>query len=279
MRILPTLLLAGLALSARAAEPLELRLMTWNLRYASVQPPHAWSERRPLMQELIRREAPDVLGTQEGLYGQLLELAAGLPEYDWIGQGRAGGSTDEFCAVFYRRDRFEAVTYHHFWLSDTPETVGSMTWGNQYRRMVTGVRLRDRGTGREVEVWNTHFDHEVQIARQKSAALIRDRLAAIPSDLPFVLVGDFNAIAGASPSHQILTIEAGLTDTWDAAPTRRNADLNTFNDFAPPRREGRRIDWILARRPAAVTAAGIVDFADSASFPSDHFPVTATVRY
>jgi endonuclease/exonuclease/phosphatase family metal-dependent hydrolase len=278
MRLLLFLLLVG---TAAAGDPvaLQLRAMTFNLRYASNQPGEAWAERRPVMQALLAREAPDVFGTQEGLYQQLRDVAADLPDYEWIGLGRAGGSKDEFCAIFFRRERFAPVAFDHFWLSDTPATVGSMTWGNKYRRMVTWVRLRDRATGREFEVWNTHFDHEVEAARQKSAALLRDRIAQVDPAVPLLLLGDFNCVAGASRAHEILTREAGLTDTWDAAPQRANAELNTFNGFASPKRDGERIDWILARRPAAVAAAAIVDYTGLPRFPSDHFPVTATVRF
>ena len=265
--------------SAAGQSPLELRVMTYNLRYANMQRGEAWPDRLPVMTGLIKREAPDVFGTQEGLYQQLRDIAAGLPAYDWIGLGRAGGSHDEFAAIFYRRDRFEPVEFDHFWLSDTPDVVGSMTWGNKYRRMVTWVRLRDRSTGREFEVWNTHFDHQVEEARQKSAALIRDRLAKVGPSLPLILTGDFNCAAGNSVAYDILTKEAGLTDTWTAAATRENEDLNSFNDFKPPLHDGVRIDWILARKPASVTKAGVVDYEGLPRFPSDHFPVIATVRF
>lgn len=280
MRTLAVLLLGLVATSALAADaPLVLRVMTYNLRYANDRAPNAWPDRRPVMQALIAREAPDVIGTQEGLYPQLRELAAGLPDYEWIGLGRAGGSQDEFCAIFYRRDRFEPVAFDHLWLSDTPEVVGSITWGHRFRRMATWVRLRERATGRVFEIWNAHFDHEVEEARQKSATLLGGRIAKVDAKLPLLLVGDFNCLAANSRAHEIFTKEAGLTDTWDAAPQRTNADLNTFNNFETPKRDGERIDWILARRPAAVEAAGIVSYEGFAQFPSDHFPVTATVRF
>ncbi len=278
MRLALLLAFAAAALPAFGA-PLALRVMTYNLRYASPQSPHAWPDRLPLMQALIARDTPDVIGTQEGLYLQLRELAAGLPDYEWIGLGRGGGSQDEFTAIFFRRDRFEPVAFDHFWLSDTPHVIGSITWGPKYRRMASWVRLRDKSTGREFEVWNTHFDHEVEEARQKSAALLRDRLAQVKPDLPVVLTGDFNCPAGKSVAHEILTRDAGLVDTWDAAPERTNADLNTYNAFATPRHDGVRIDWILTRGAAAVDSAGIIDYEGLAQFPSDHFPVTATIRF
>ena len=275
--LLAFVIVAGLSAAERVA--LELKVMTYNLRYASPRPPHAWPERRPLMQALIEREAPDVFGTQEGLYLQLRELAAGLPAYEWIGLGRAGGSKDEFAAVFYRRDRLEPVAFDHFWLSGTPEVVGSMTWGNKYRRMVTWVRFRERSTGREFYFWNTHFDHQVEEARQKSAALIRERIAQLDPAVPLLLVGDFNCLGGRSRAYEILTKEGGLADTWVLAPRRQNEDMNSFNDFKPARREGERIDWILARPPVAVEQAAVVSYDESAPYPSDHFPVTAVVRF
>ena len=272
-----------LTLSANAAgietTPLELKVMTYNLRYASALPPNAWPERRPFMQALIEREAPDVIGTQEGLYLQLRELAAGLPRYEWIGLGRGGGSRDEFAAVFYRRDRLEPIAFDHFWLSDTPEVIGSITWGHTYRRMVTWVRFRERATGREFYFWNTHFDHQVEEARQKSATLIRDRLAKPEPGVPLLLVGDFNCAAGGSRAYTILTEEAGLVDTWKVAAKRQNQDLNSFNDFKPAAHLSERIDWILARNPAEVSQAAIVSYDEAEPYPSDHFPVTATVRF
>lgn len=253
--------------------------MSYNLRYASAQPPNAWPERRPAMRELIRREAPDLIGTQEGVYPQLRELASDLLDYDWIGLGRDGGSRGEFMAVFYRRDRFEPLAFDHFWLSDTPSVIASTTWGHSNRRMVTWVRFRDRASGREFEFWNTHFDHQVEDARQRAALLIRDRLALTDPNVPLLLVGDFNCAAGASRAYTILTEEAGLADTWTLAARRRNEDFNTFNGFLPVVRGSIRIDWILARRPLAVSQAAIVDHDGRAAVPSDHFAVTATVRF
>jgi hypothetical protein len=48
------------------------------------------------MAELLRREEPHLLGTQEGLDRQLRDIAADLgPRYSWLGTGRAGGRRDE----------------------------------------------------------------------------------------------------------------------------------------------------------------------------------------
>ncbi len=256
-----------------------LCVMTYNLRYASATPPNAWPDRRPLMRELIMNAAPDVIGTQEGLHAQLQDLAGDLPDYAWTGVGRDDGKTKgEFMAVFYRRARLEALTTNHFWLSDTPEIPGSTTWGNKNRRMVTWLKFRDRNTGGEFILFNTHFDHEVQLAREKSAALIRQRIAALPPELPVLLIGDFNAAAGRTKAFDLLTKDGFLTDTWLAAKERGNDGVNSFNGFQPLVRNGERIDWILARGHGPVHRTEIVTFSRDGRFPSDHFPIISRLQ-
>ncbi len=47
-----------------------MKVMTFNLKFASSQSPNSWDERRPVMRELIKQSAPDIIGTQEGFYHQ-----------------------------------------------------------------------------------------------------------------------------------------------------------------------------------------------------------------
>lgn len=286
-----TFLCIGLPSATRAAQdpPVpapftdELRVMTFNLRYAGVTPPNSWAERRPVMRELLRREAPDIIGTQEGLYQQIKDIASDLsPDYDWIGLGREGGSRGEFMAVFYRKDRLEPVEYDHFWLSDTPEVIASRSWGNNVRRMVTWVRFRDLKSGtpdaREFYFWNTHFDHQSQPSREKSAALVLERVNALNTALPVILVGDFNAAAGTNKAYEILVRPDAFADTWTTA-AQRGEEVGTFHGYREPSRPGTRIDWILTRGPVAALATEVVTFSQSGQYPSDHFPVTARLRF
>lgn len=280
-RIFVRLAVAGLMLPALAAAQVperaapELVVATCNLRYAGDPSPNSWPERRPALKALFDAYRPDVIGTQEGLYHQIKDLAADLPGYDWIGLGRDGGSHGEFMAVFYQRDRLEPLEFDHFWLSDTPRVIASRSWGNALPRMVTWVRFRDRSTGRELHFWNTHLDHEAQAAREQAAELIRQRIGQLPPDVPLLLVGDFNAVAGANRAYDILARESGLTDTWFAARERRNEEANSFTGFEPLKHEGRRIDWILARGASEVRATEAVTLRPSGRWPSDHLPIIA----
>ncbi|HKS38335.1 MAG TPA: endonuclease/exonuclease/phosphatase family protein, partial [Verrucomicrobiae bacterium] len=215
----------------------------------------------------------------EGVYDQLKDIHADLPGYEWIGLGRDGGSRGEFMAVFYRKDRFEPLEYNHFWLSDTPNVIASTTWGNSNRRMVTWVRFRDARTKQDFYFFNTHLDHQIQPAREKGAALIRERVDSLKTTLPVLLVGDFNAVAGKNKAYDILVGEGVFTDTWTVAKERRNAEFNTFTGFNEPKKDGARIDWILARGPLTVASTEVVTFSKDGQFPSDHFPVVAWLQF
>jgi endonuclease/exonuclease/phosphatase family metal-dependent hydrolase len=266
------------AQTATTGAPGTLTVMTYNLKFANSNPPNAWPQRRPLMGALIEKLAPDVFGTQEGLYDQLQDLTADLPAFQWIGLGRDGGSRGEFMAVFYRTARLEPLAFDHFWLSDTPTVIGSKTWGPKLARMVTWVKFRDRQTKREFIFVNTHFDHQVQAAREKSAQLVREHIATVDAKLPVLLVGDFNAAAGHNQAYLILTEDKSLTDTWTTARERVNDGIGTCNGFKAIQKDGPRIDWILSRGEVAADRIEIVTFSRDGQFPSDHCPVVAKLR-
>ncbi|MGZ8920691.1 MAG: endonuclease/exonuclease/phosphatase family protein [Limisphaerales bacterium] len=256
-----------------------LKVMTYNLRYASTNKPNAWPDRRPIMKDCLTKADPDIIGTQEGVYYQINELERDLPQYRWIGTGRDGGSRGEFMAIFYKHERFEPLEYDHFWLSDTPEVIGSTTWGNTNRRMVTWVRFKDRTTGVEFYLVNTHFDHQIQPAREKAAALLLDRAKKLKADLPLIVMGDFNAKAGANKAFEILTADNWLTDTWNTAREKRGQVVATFNNFRDAIPGDNRIDWILTRNVDAPAWIEINTCEKDGQFPSDHFPVTVEIRW
>jgi endonuclease/exonuclease/phosphatase family metal-dependent hydrolase len=144
--------------------------------------------------------------------------------------------------------------------------------------MVTWVRFSDRQTLREFYHFNTHFDHQVQVAREKSSELLRRRVLALNTSLPILLTGDFNAGAD-NKAYQILTGDGFFADTWPLAKERRREGLGTFNGFRGIPTDGKRIDWILVRGKAEIDAEEIVTFSRAGQFPSDHFPLVAWMRW
>lgn len=186
---------------ARADEPADLRVMSFNIRYgtASDGEDH-WEKRRELLFTTIEAFKPDLLGTQEVLAFQADELKKRLKGYGFVGAGRDDGKGEgEMTPIYFRTDRFEKLDEGHFWLSETPETPGSKSWDTSLPRVASWVKLREKASKREFYFLNTHFDHRGRTARLESAKLVRKRLAALPGDSPIVVTGDFNSGEGSEP--------------------------------------------------------------------------------
>lgn len=260
--------LAAFVLPAAAAD---LTVMSFNVRTLNAQDgPNAWDKRRDLFVDTIRQVHPDVMGTQELFKRQADDTVAKLPEYAWFGRDRFGKHDEEHMGIFYRKDRLKLVDSGDFWLSDTPDKVGSITWGNVFPRMVNWGLFERLDDHRRFYLLDTHFPYRDQDedARTRSAKEIAAWIAKLPADVPVIFTGDFNT-EPSSQAHAILT--ATLKDAWQTAP-KQEGPAKTFHDFTG--KATSQIDWILYRgvKPAWVRT---VTTSKDGRYPSDHFPVAA----
>ncbi|RYX82289.1 endonuclease/exonuclease/phosphatase family protein [bacterium] len=266
------------ALPLRNHEIMPLETMTFNLRFASNTPPNAWPQRRPVMAETIRQNAPDIIGTQEGFYPQIRDIVADNPQYEWVGVARDGGEEGESVSILYRKERLQLLDQGQFWLSDTPEVVASKSWGNTLNRVTKWAKFRDLQSNREFYFVDTHLDHESQNSREKSAELISARIRAFNTDLPVVLVGDFNVVSPYNPVYDTF-MKAGFTDTRFSALERLGPNYDSYHGYAPPASHGAHIDWILTRGEVKSLASRLIDFQQGGQYPSDHFPILTTLDW
>ncbi len=265
----------------------DVRVMAFNIRYGTAQDgPNSWENRRELVLETVKAFGPDVLGTQECLKFQADYLAANLPGYGFVGAGRNDGrDAGEMCAIFYRSDRFEKLDQGHFWLSETPGTVGSRGWDAALPRMATWVRLRAlEDTLGAFVVVNTHFDHAGVKARFVSARLVSTEAWALRGGVPAIVMGDFNSPADLTRGRPYMELLSGagdstraLVDTYRAVHSSPGPSEGTFNAFRGLI-DGARIDWILVTPDVEVLEGDIDRRHRRGSYPSDHFPVTAVLR-
>ena len=257
--------------AAFACDAASLRIMTFNVRYpAKGDGVNVWEARRDLLVETVRAHHPDLMGTQELFQLQGDYIVSKLPDYAWFGRSRRGDHTDEHMGVFYRKDRLELVDSGDFWLSETPETVGSMSWGVTLPRMVTWGDFKDKQTGQTFRYMNTHFAHrrEDEEARTNSARVIVDRLKALPEGRTVILTGDFNTGMDSEAHRQLATV---LTDPWSA---EAKGPAGTFHGFrGTPGRA--RIDWIMFRGALIPKSMETITDHQGEVYPSDHFPVLA----
>lgn len=276
MRVLSSLFAMLLAMPLQAKDDSTLTVMSFNLRYGTANDgENSWPNRDHLVKRVFEHRDADIVGVQEALAFQLDEITTEFPHYAVIGVGRDDAMTaGEYSAILYRADRFIVDSSGTFWLSDTPETVASTSWGNSIPRISTWARLIDRYSGKAVYVFNTHFDHRSQESREKSSQLIRDRIAKRAHDDPVVLMGDFNA--GESNPAITSINESDLIHTYRALHPDQAA-VGTFNAFTG-KSDGEMIDHIFVAPGVKILGADIDRTNDNGRYPSDHNPVWATVE-
>lgn len=273
-RLCLTLLIALLALPT-FAEPLELAVMSFNIRYGTANDgDNAWPKRRELVVETIKHFDPDVFGVQECLEFQAEYIGETLKGYRWIGIGRDQNGSGEMTAIFYRTRDLTPIKSENFWLSETPEVPGSQSWDAAITRMATWVRFYHPETDRFFNFVNTHFDHRGREAREQSAKLMATRLDALGSTEPTIVTGDFNATGGDSKPWQAFA-DAGYSDSWLKAPERKGPET-TWSGFKEPDILGtKRIDWVLFKGPVEPLYIEAITYNSDGQYPSDHLPVFA----
>lgn len=261
-----------------AAGPQALHVITFNIRYGTAKDGlNHWYLRRAMVFDLIKRHNPDILGVQEALRFQIDEILSALPEYAFVGVGRDDAKDKgEFSAILYRRSRFTPASQGTFWLSDTPETPGSMTWGNKIPRVCSWARFQDQVSGRHFYVYNAHLDHQSQPSRLQSANLIMERIGARSPQEPFIITGDFNA-GESNPA--LATFLNGTPiktrDTFRVLNPDEKA-VGTFMEFKG-HTTTQKIDYILTPEGMAIHSAAILHDNVNGRYPSDHFPVSAVI--
>ena len=300
------------ALSAFAATPAEMRVGSYNIRYEHGDrgTENAWEERREDLADLMRRMDLDIVGLQEVEPGQAAFLTNALPQYALLGEFRnADRKSGEASPILFRKSRFAVEASGSFWLSETPEAPGSKSWNTACTRICTWVRLVDGASGQTFSFLNTHTDHASRLARIEGMKLIvESRLAAIaPNGTPVILTGDHNCleteetaqiamrrlknalyISETPPAGPWRSLncwcwqddEVPCSKAWRRSPDDRNAQIAEDAPFA--RRYafgGPRIDYIYVS--AGTRVKSYATYADARPgkklYPSDHFPVTATV--
>lgn len=266
--------------SSAGSDVEKLTVMTFNIRYDNPSDaPNNWDNRKEWVAEMIRFNAPDVVGLQEVLVGQLNDLRALLPGYGVIGRGRDDGREGgEYSAILYDKSKFQLVEENTSWLSATPDVAGSLGWDAACNRVLTKGEFRIMKTGRKFTFYNTHFDHVGKIARSESAKMVKDAVRNSSERMPVIVTGDFNATPD-DDVYENLTTDSPLTDALTIAGKSYGPEW-TFHDFGRLAADDRpRIDYVFVTSNLAVDSYFNLAEQRGDRFLSDHNPVIVTVEF
>ncbi|MEO1288932.1 MAG: endonuclease/exonuclease/phosphatase family protein [Chloroflexota bacterium] len=255
-----------------------MRVMTFNVRGSFHDDgDNDWDKREAFNIATIKKWNPDIIGFQEAQEGNLSSYENELTDYTFE-LGLLSIRDAENChrvPIFWKSERFTKVDAGGYYLGDD-STAFEAGWDATYPRAVTWVVLCENDTETDFVVINTHFPHarDVDATRRKCAELIIEHLRGSFSNLPQLVMADFNALP-KSPAYQAF-MDAGYIDSYHASPY--NSDLSTFHGFQGENFEhdGLRIDWILgydSEGRISITDCRVIMDAEPPIYPSDHYPI------
>ena len=250
---------------------------TFNIRYDTPRDSiNQWSNRAPVVSSLIRFHQFDILGTQEGLKNQLDDIEKDLPEYDRYGVGRDDGvSKGEHSAIFYKREKFTVLDSGDFWLNEHPDKPG-FGWDSKHNRICTWLKLKEKKSKKSFYVFNVHYDHQGVQARNESSKLVMKKINEIAGDKPVIFMGDLNG-NHQSDWYKYINNSGKLKDVL-LEVKHPYINNGSFNSFTPNNPSKEIIDHIFTSKHFKVERYGILTDTYHNKFPSDHFPLLATVQ-
>lgn len=274
MKLLLSLITVLVLAVAGMAQP--IKVMSYNIRYNNPKDGiNAWPLRKDKVAELINGQKPDIIGLQEVLHQQKVDLAGLLPNnYGAVGVGRDNGKqAGEYACIMYNTNRFKVQQSGTFWLSEKPDVPGSKGWDARIPRICTWAQLADKSTGVLVWVFNTHFDHQGEQARLESAKLLINKMAEMAGLDVVVVTGDFNTTPSSEPYKVMLG--AAKPALKDAFSYNHHGPEATGTGFKVDGKAANRIDYIFTSQDVNLLSHWILDTQHNGYYPSDHLPVIA----
>ncbi len=249
-----------------------MKIVTFNLRCDRQQDgDNCFIYRQPLILRAIERERPDVICFQEVLPHMAVWLKSSLGDYYMAGCGRSEKLDGEQLTVAFRKDGYQLLEMHTFWLSETPMTPGSRYPGqSSCPRTCTDAVLMEEESRRVFRVLNTHLDHVGLEARERglSQILRHAEEARLFPHAPMILAGDFNAEPDSEEMRPLSAWEGLVNVTKNIGVT-----YHGYGKADDPE----QIDYIVLK--GALACRNVAKWTDKENgvFLSDHYPVCADI--
>ncbi|WP_321995550.1 endonuclease/exonuclease/phosphatase family protein [Draconibacterium orientale] len=235
-----------------------IKVMSFNLRNEVDSDPQTLEQRKYNIKQVILDNEPDVLGVQE--------IAADWMS-DWLSSELNAAGYDKYLSsgqfgspkiIYYKRSRFSRTNQGTFQMQFTDNRAG--TW----------VVLKELNTKNSYFFCNSHWTTVSSEERLLGVRVILDEIKTNSGELPLVVLGDFNAQPGA-PEITALLDNDGL-DLYCAHGEKGETYHRWQNTGV------KKIDWILCCKKLSVESAAIIKTSYNGFWPSDHWPITATLK-
>ena len=235
----------------------------------------SWFYRAKLFNLDIEQVNPDIICFQEATPTHFKYFTKVLEGYSGTITYRDESKSSEGCPIFYKTSLFDLVDEGHFWLSETPDKI-SISWNSAYYRICSYVILKEKESGINFVVFNTHLDSSSEEARINGIKLVLSKINEFGGYRSF-LMGDFNDFLGSD------TLNYALSNFLDSQAVADVTDDGcTYQDWGEKLYKG-RIDFIMISRTGIkVNLYNILQKEETShknEYSSDHYPIYINVSF
>lgn len=262
-------------------DSLPIEVVSSNIRYDDPEDiPYSWEQRKEILADLVQKNRPHIIATQEGWYGQIEDLVVLLPNHVLCDQHRQWDKQRMYPNFFLDSSRVKILQSGDRWLSETPEISGSKSFESVWPRLMCWaiVRLVDRPVPIELFLVNVHLDHIQAKTRAAQAKVLAQQIKLLnTARLPLILMGDFNDYPDSETRQVIMGNLPRLYDPWERLNKKEKPSFHAFGCTS----EGPRIDWVLLDNRLQAEAIDL-DYTCEEKlgsgqvrkiYPSDHYPL------
>ncbi|MDF2567549.1 MAG: Endonuclease/exonuclease/phosphatase [Oscillospiraceae bacterium] len=266
-----------------------IKVVSFNLRRDGIfSKKNRWDSRKKFIVDIIKNSDASIIGVQELLPCMKKDIGNLLCDYIIIGEGRDKDDTSEHSDIILKSEDITIDLFTTFWISKNPKRSGSRAFLTFFPRICTVVELTLKNSDKKIRVFNTHFDHISKIARNLGVNLILKTIDELNKvkPLPTILMGDFNAKPNSNTIkklslnlHDYDTIR--MHDVFYHIPKSQLEKFtdfrNTYHGFSGKLKKD-PIDYIFVSNEFEVVEANILRGSNKGIYPSDHYPISATLR-
>ncbi|WP_343253083.1 endonuclease/exonuclease/phosphatase family protein [Ligaoa zhengdingensis] len=267
-----------------------IKIISFNLR-ADFKHDRAnrWDFRKEFATRLIRESGATIIGVQELLPKMRQDVQRLLKNYTVLGWGRYNGTRekgDEHSDIIIKNADADVDFYRTFWLSKKNEDEVSRAYYSFFPRICTVAEVYVKSLNRTIRVFNTHFDHICGMARVLGVNIILRTMSELSREkpMPTILMGDMNAKPNSKPIRILRENRHSYDNVHlnDVYAHCKDQIKNTHHGFHSQGLLSRLIDrapidYIFVSDEFTILDAYVDRTNENGRFPSDHFPIVATL--
>ena len=244
-----------------------MRVMSFNLRSDFILDfKNRWDNRKHIVYEIIEKYNCDIIGVQEVTNKMYEDITLNIKHYSIVGSARSKKFFSERNNLFIQENH-NILKHRTFWLSKSPDKVGSQLWYSLYPRICTTAVVETKD-GEKVRVYNTHLDCLLPQARDFGLKKLGEIVEKNRKEekLPVIIMGDFNATPDSKVIKKFASGEYS-TDRFVAVQEVKK-ELYSISTMS----------YIFVSKELEIVDVDIIKDNINGKYPSDHYPLIADVR-